>query len=313
MRSFFNSARRLLPALGAAALLASSAMPAHAADANSAELRLRRAEAEIRALQRQVFPNGGDGKVFTAEINPAVPGTAPAAAPATTPVTDLLTRMDAVEASLARLTAQGEENAHKLSLLTARIDALAPAVATPSAGNPAIVLPSTAAGAPTSAAVTAAAPVRASAPVTPMAARVAAVRAVVKPQTGDTGDDEYSYGYRLFDAKLYPEAQQQLQMFLTRYPRHARISYARNLLGRAYLEDGKPRDAATWFLQNYQAGKTGDRAPDSLLNLAEAMHRLSDTRRACIALSEFSETYPAETAGRLKSQYDALRRGVTCN
>ncbi len=102
MRSFFNSARRLLPALGAAALLASSAMPAHAADANSAELRLRRAEAEIRALQRQVFPNGGDGKVFTAEINPAVPGTAPAAAPATTPVTDLLTRMDAVEASAGR-------------------------------------------------------------------------------------------------------------------------------------------------------------------------------------------------------------------
>ncbi len=311
MRFFFQSIRRLLPAMGAAALLAASGVPSRAAD-DPAELRLRRAEAEIRALQRQVFPNGGDGKVFTAEINPASPGAAPAAAPATTPVTDLLTRMDAVEAQLARLTAQGEENAHKLTLLAARVDALAPAAPAVSSAAPATVL-LPAASAPAS--TTAAAPPRAVAPAaaTPSAARVAAVRAVIKPQTGDAGDDEYSYGYRLFDAKFYPETEQQLQLFLTRYPRHARVSYARNLMGRAYLEDGKPREAATWFLQNYQAGKTGDRAPDSLLNLGEAMRRLADTKRACIALSEFSETYPAEAAGRLKGQYDALRRGVTCN
>ncbi len=280
----------------------------HAADDNSSELRLRRAEAEIRALQRQVFPGGGEGKIFTAEINPAAPGASPASAPATTPVTDLLTRMDAVEAQLARLTAQGEENANKLAQLTTRMEALAPVAAT----VPTVVVP--AASTPTSASVAAAAPARApAATATPSAARLAAVRAVIKPQSSDAGDDEYSYGYRLFDAKFYPEAQQQLQMFLTRYPRHTRVSYARNLLGRAYLEDGKSRDAATWFLQNYQASKTGDRAPDSLLNLGEAMRRLSDTKRACIALSEFAETYPAEAAGRLKSQYDGLRRGVTCN
>lgn len=306
--SIFTKTRNALPAAGAALLLALSAMPVRAADDSAAELRLRRAEAEIRALQRQVFPTGSEGRVFTAEINPAAPGALPAAAPATTPVTDLLTRMDAVEAALARLTAQGEENANKLALLTARMDVLAPALTASPSSNSAVVLPATAATRPTAAAA-AATPAAA----TPSASRVAAVRAVVKPQTSDAGDDEYSYGYRLFDAKFYPEAQQQLQMFLTRYPRHARVSYARNLLGRAYLEDGKSRDAATWFLQNYQAGKTGDRAPDSLLNLGEAMRRLSDTKRACIALSEFGDTYPAEAAGRLKSQYDVLRRAVTCS
>jgi TolA-binding protein len=46
------------------------------------------------------------------------------------------------------------------------------------------------------------------------------------------------------------------------------VSYARNLLGRAYLDDGKPREAAPWFLQNYQADKKGARASDSLLYLA---------------------------------------------
>ena len=308
--SIFTKTRNALPAAGAALLLALSSMPVRAADDSAAELRLRRAEAEIRALQRQVFPTGSEGRVFTAEINPAAPGALPAAAPATTPVTDLLTRMDAVEAALARLTAQGEENANKLALLTARMDALAPAVTGSPSSNSAVVLPATAATRPAAAAAAAAATPAAA---TPSASRVAAVRAVVKPQTSDAGDVEYSYGYRLFDAKFYPEAQQQLQMFLTRYPRHARVSYARNLLGRAYLEDGKSRDAATWFLQNYQAGKTGDRAPDSLLNLGEAMRRLSDTKRACIALSEFGDTYPAEAAGRLKSQYDVLRRAVTCS
>jgi TolA-binding protein len=83
-------------------------------------------------------------------------------------------------------------------------------------------------------------------------------------------------------------------------------------LGRAYLDDGNPREAAKWFLQNYQADKNGGRAPDSLLYLARSMKELKDTKRACIALAEFGETYAAEAAGRLKGDYDATRRGLTC-
>jgi TolA-binding protein len=147
----------------------------------------------------------------------------------------------------------------------------------------------------------------------PSAQRLAAVRAIAKPQTEDPGDDEYSYGFRLWEAKFYPEAQQQLKMMIDRYPRHAKVSYARNLLGRAFLDDGKARDAATWFLQNYNAGKTGDRASDSLLFLAESMRQLKDVNRSCIALSEFASNFPREAAGRLKAQYDATRSGVKCN
>ena len=147
----------------------------------------------------------------------------------------------------------------------------------------------------------------------PSAQRVAAVRAIVKPQTSDAGEDEYTYGFRLWDAKFYPEAQQQLKLFLDKYPRHSRVSFARNLMGRALLDEGKPRDAAAWFLQNYQANKQGDRAPDSLLFLAESMSQLKDSSRACIALAEFADTYAEEAAGRLKSQYDATRGSVKCN
>jgi TolA-binding protein len=277
-----------------------------------AEARMRKMEAEIRALQRQVFPGGGaEGKLFTPEITPARPAQGGAvAAPTTTPVTDLLTRMDSVEAQIARLTAQVEQTSNRLTQLEARVGPAAEAAATP---GPTVAEPAAVAVASTPAAKPATAPARAAEkPAAPSAQRLAAVRAIEKPATNDAGDDEYSYGFRLWDAKFYPEAQQQLKMFIDRYPSHWRISYARNLLGRAYLDDGKPRDAASWFLQNYPADKTGARAPDSLVYLAEAMRQLKDTNRACIALAEFSETFAAEAAGRLKSEYDATRNGVKC-
>ena len=132
-------------------------------------------------------------------------------------------------------------------------------------------------------------------------------------ETGDAGEDEYTYGFKLWEAKFYPEAEQQLKLFVTNYPKHKRISYARNLLGRAYLDDNKPREAADWFLANYQANRKGDRAPDSLLYLVQSLVMLKDTSRACIALAEFTDTYKPEAAGRLKGQYDGARATVSCN
>ena len=102
-------------------------------------------------------------------------------------------------------------------------------------------------------------------------------------------------------------------MFVGKYPDHWRTTYGMNLLGRAYLDDGKPKEAASWFLKNYQDDKQGARAPDSLLYLAEAMIALKDTKRACIALAEFGDTYPAVATGRLKDEYQADRKKVTCN
>ena len=135
----------------------------------------------------------------------------------------------------------------------------------------------------------------------------------MKPQTDDAADDEYTYGFRLWEAGFYPEAQQQLTLFVEQNPDHWRATYGRNLLGRAYLDDDKPRDAAPWFLRNYQADKNAARAGDSLLYLAETMIAIDDTKRACIALAEFGETYPALAAGRLQTQYDANRAKVSCS
>ena len=149
--------------------------------------------------------------------------------------------------------------------------------------------------------------------IEPSPDRVAAVRAIEKPSSDDKGEDEYGYGYRLWEAKFFPEAQQQLLRVIQQYPKHKRISYARNLLGRAYLDDGKPGTAAPYFVQNYQANPKGERAPDSLLYLGVAMTRLKETKRACVALGEFKQVYPLDAVGRLKSQFDAASKTVTCN
>jgi len=291
-----------------------TAIPAAAQE--SADERLRRVEAEVRALQRRVFP-GGDGRYFTPEVTTPGTVTTPAPnAPTTTAVTDILGRMDSIEGQIARLTAQTEENANALAQLTARLDAMggppqagmgvpAPAPSSanaelPPAGRVGEILPSPP-------------PAQAAQPAAPSAQRVAAVQAIAKPQTADPGDDEYTYGFRLWEAKFFAEAQQQLKLYVEKYPRHSRISYGRNLLGRAFLDDGKPREAAPWFLQNYQSDKQGARAGDSLLFLSEAMIAIGDTNRACIALAEFSETYPAIATGRLASQYQANRSKVKCN
>lgn len=304
---------RLLATVAAASILIGGAVPALAQDGTDA--RLKKVEAEVRALQRKVFP-GPDGKFFQPEITPTPTPSAAPGLPAATPVTDLLTRMDAVEAQMAHLTSQVEQNTNRLNLLEAKLaagvqpgEAAAPSVQGPAAAPQANLNAMTGGASAQPAAYTPAV----SKPVAPSSARVEAVKAIVKPQTDDPGDDEYSYGYRLWDAKFYPEAEQQLKLFLEKYPKHARASWGRNLLGRAYLDDGNPGEAAKWFLQNYQTDKRGERAPDSLLYLAITMKQMKDTKRACIALGEFSQTYAAEAAGRLKSTYDSTRNGLSCS
>ncbi|MFN9498876.1 MAG: tetratricopeptide repeat protein [Erythrobacteraceae bacterium] len=335
---------RFARVLLAAAAIAAVSAPGFAQD-TADEARLRKIEAEVRALQRKVFP-GGDGKMFEPQIaagspqGAAIQPTMGVIPPATTPVTDILVRLDALEAQLQALTARSEEQANTLAQLELRLAALeggtapiaAAPVGTPAAARraattttpppamkpsaPAAVAPRPAAPAATRPAT--ATPAPAPAPTStlasaPSAERLAAVQAIAKPQTADPGDDEYSYGFRLWSAQLYPEARQQLTKFVEQYPNHARISFGRNLLGRAFLDDKMPKEAATWFLKNYQADKNGDRAPDSLLYLGASMIAMKDTKRACIALAEFAETYPLIASGRLASDYQAQRAKVTCS
>lgn len=308
----------LAATLASAVLAGGVAVPAPAHAQETTEARLRRIEAELRAVQRKVFPDGA-GRVFAPEIAPPTATSGAFASPSSTTMTDMLSRIDTIEAQLKRLTAQGEESQNRLGKLEARLAKLeiAPADAVTAAG-PALAAakPDGQGNAPTKPTAAPTKPKPKPAPVVatkPSADRVAAVKAIVMPQTGDAGEDEYLYGYELWNAKFLPEAQQQLQKFVDGHPKHKRLSYARNLLGRAFLDDGKPGTAAQWFVQNYQADKKGERAPDSLLYLAVAMTRLKEVKRACVALTELKANFPDAVAGRLKGDYARTRTASGCN
>jgi TolA-binding protein len=314
----WHASRTIVASLALAGGLVAAATPVAA---QSDDGRLRKLEAEVQALQRKVFP-GPDGRYFEPEVQPpstVQPGAPPqpVGTPAASALTDVLTRLDSIETQLRQLTAHSEVTDNALAQLEKRVGALesqtAPAAPAQSAATDqptgAIPVPDDAKLASGSKPTKAVATKTAGAP---SADRLAKVRAVVKPQTDDAGDDEYSYGFHLWQAGLYPEAQQQLKLYVDKYPDHREISYGRNLLGRAYLDDKQPKLAAGYFLQNYQKDPSGARAADSLLFLAEAMLALNDNTRACRALAEFGDKYPSLAGGRLQSQYDNDRKQAAC-
>jgi TolA-binding protein len=319
----WQASRAVLATLAAGAVLA-AAGPATAQDTDS---RLRKVESEIKALQRKVFP-GPDGTYFEPEVatpNGNAAPRQPVGTPSTSALTDVLARLDSIEAQLNRLTARSEVNENAISMLEDRLDALEAKTAPPAPATTPEVAPEQPSGAipvpdtvdrnlsamKTPGKLTPS-PVASKPAGKPSAARLAKVQAVAKPDTGNPGDDEYSYGFRLWDAGLYPEAAQQLKLYVDKYPKDPKISYGRNLLGRAYLDDKQPAAAAAYFLQNYQSDPNGARAPDSLLFLAESMLALKDSTKACRALAEFSDKYPALATGRLQDQYDKDRKQAAC-
>ena len=280
-------------------------LPALAQSDGDVDDRLERIESELRAVQRRVFP-GGDGRFFEPEVDTTVNTPQTITGPSTSAVTDILGRLDSIEAQLARLTAQVEVNAYDFTELTGRLEVIEAEREARLAVERAAAQAAAQAEAERLAALEAE-------PEPPSPERIAAVQAIVKPRSDDEGDDEYVYGFRLWQAEFYPEAQQQLQLFVEQYPDHWRTSYGRNLLGRALLDGGNPRDAAPWFLQNYQQDMQGARAADSLLFLAESMIEIEDTNRACIALSEFGSKFPALATGRLQDQYERNTARVDCD
>ncbi len=300
-----------LALLSVAALVSGTA--AVAQDANI-DGRVGKLEKEMRAVQRQVFPNGA-GKFIEPDIQS--PTTAkPATSSTSTATADLIARVDALEAQLATLTGQVEQQGNAARGLEARLKLIESQLASaqPSAS---VSTTAPAASAPAPAAATARPkPVptvtKPAVAAKPSASRVAAVAAIERPSTGDAFEDGYNYGYRLWEAKFFPEAQTTLEETVTKFPKHRRASYARNLLGRAWLDDKKPATAVKVFYDNYKADPRGDRAPESLFFLGSALTDLGKTAEACEAFGELAKAYPDVASGRLAERIASGKTRAKC-
>ena len=83
------------------------------------------------------------------------------------------------------------------------------------------------------------------------------------------------------------------------------------LLGRAYLDEGKPNSAAVAFRDSYERWPTGDRAAESLAWFAEAMMQLNRPRDACKAYEVLVDNF-APLPATLKGMMDKGRARAQC-
>jgi TolA-binding protein len=331
----------LKTALLAGGMMAGLALGPQAAHAQAAiEGRVDRLESEMRAVQRKVFP-GGSGQYVQPEITPPTANTAIPGSPSSSPVADLEARVNALESQVSTMTGQIETTQHRVQQLEdafnaykrttdARLKALEenasavgtssgigtnsgamespsgvamPPVAKPPAARPVTVVRP---GAPATKPTTPAAPVK-------DAERAKRIAAVEKPPvTDDPAEDTYLYGYRLWAAKLYPEAEAVFQKVVATYPKHKRASYAQNLLGRSYLEEGNVRDAMQSFYDNFHKMPDGERAPDSLNYLAQTLIKINKPAKACEVYGVLDQVYAENMTAAIKADVARGRTEAQC-
>ena len=297
-----------LAACGAIALLPASSAFAQRQPPPTPEQRLDRLERQMQQLQRQVFPKGRPADTAGFSDDPAATQSS---------VVTLNQRLDALERQMSDMLRQNEENGNRLRNVEAgigqlrndeeqRISALeqrmndaaaaAPVTTGPGPGETAMTAPG--------------------AKARPRGEAAAAVTenpstAVASPAS-DPGEDAYSEGFHLWEAGKYDEAISSLKSFVAAYPKHRRVSYANNLIGRALLDKGQPRDAATVLLANYRGNPAGERAQDSLLYLGQALMQIGQPSQACKAYAELDAVYGAKIRPDVKKLESDAKAQAQC-
>ena len=142
----------------------------------------------------------------------------------------------------------------------------------------------------------------------PSASGVAASLAATDP-----GEDAYTQGFHEWESGQYDQAVSTLKAFVAAYPKHRRVSYANNLIGRALLDKGDARAAATALLANYRTNPGGERAQDSLYYLGQALMKLGQPSQACKAYAELDAVYGAKVRPELKRLEADGKAQAQCN
>ena len=306
----------VLAASAAAALLPSGASAQRQAPPTP-EQRIDRLERQVQQMQRQVFPKGRPADTAGFSDDPAATQSS---------VMSLDERLDALEKQMADLVRSSEENGNRLRSLESgisqlktdqdqRIGAIEQKLAEAQAAAPApapetLPAATTTPGKPKPATTKPATPPK-TATAAPTASDVAS--AATGGPAVDEGEDAYTQGFHLWEAGQYDQAIAQLKSFTAAYPKHRRVSYANNLIGRAMLDKGDARGAANALLANYRTNPGGDRAPDSLYYLGQALMKLGQPGQACKAYAELDAVYGAKIRPDLKKLETDAKSQAQCS
>jgi len=280
----------------------------------SPEQRIDRLEKQVQQVQRQVFPKGRPADTAGFSDDPAATQSS---------FITLSQRLDALERQVTDLVRQSEENGNRLRMLETgmgqlkadqdqRISALEQRMS-----EAATAAPAPAAEAPP--AVTTAPPrskpstTKPTAPPKTADTAAAVSEAPAAAAASDPGEDAYSQGFHQWEAGQYDQAIATLKAFTAAYPKHRRLSYANNLIGRAQLDKGDARTAAATLLANYRSNPGGERAPDSLYYLGQALMKLGQPTQACKAYGELDAVYGAKVRPDLKKLETDAKSQAQCS
>jgi TolA-binding protein len=280
------------------------------------EQRIERLERQVDQVQRQVFPRGRPADTAGFSTEPAATQSS---------VATLDQRLDALERQMADLLRQSEENGHRLQSLEAdvaksrtdqdqRIGALEQRVSAAATVAPVVqpVVQEPASSKPTAKpGTTKPAPGKSGTKAEPTPASVSTTTAAT-PE-GDPGEVAYTQGFKLWEAGDFDGAIASLRSFTAAYPKHRRVSYANNLIGRSLMSKGKMQDAAATFLANYRNNPAGERAGDSLYYLGQAAMQLGQPGQACKVYQEFDAIYGSKARADLKKQVSDAKAQAQCS
>jgi len=277
------------------------------------EQRIDRLERQVEQVQRQVFPRGRPADTAGVAGEPAATQSS---------VATLDQRLDALERQMTDMLRQSEENGHRLQTIEAdlakvrtdqdqRIGALEQRMNEAATAVPV---------APQAVPETGSRPSTSKPPKTNSSAKPEASTSMA-PGTStaaggpisDPGEDAYTEGFKLWEAGSFDQAMTSLKAFVTAYPKHRRVSYANNLIGRSLLSKGQARAAAEAFLANYRGNPSGERAPDSLLYLGQSLMQLGQPGQACKAYQELDAVYGAKIRPDLKKLEADAKSQAQCS
>ncbi len=216
-------------------------------------------------------------------------------------------RLGAIERQLQQIVNSSETSGHRLSVLESTLqqlrtehDARIAALERSASASPPPATTIDSARAPAS-------------PPSEVRANAAPTAPAASPAVTDPGEDAYTEGFNLWEERRFDAAIASLRAFASAFPNHRRVSWANNLIGRAYLDKGEPRAAAEVLLANYRSSPKGGRAQDSLYYLGQALLKLGQPDQACKAYAELTSVYGGAVRAELQAMVDRARVEAGCS
>ena len=215
---------------------------------------------------------------------------------------DALTRMDTIEAELARLTARTEEVELKLNRVvsdgTNRIGDMEYRLCEVTDGCD-----------PTSLGATSVLGETGAAPVDPMATGTETTDPAGGVELAVAEQEDFNRAKAVLDSGDFRGAADLFATYAQSYPGGPLIPEAHFLRGEALSTLGDTSNASRAYLEAFSAAPEGPFAPDALLKLGEGLALLGQVPEACVTLAEVGTRFPTSMAA---TQSQVAMQGLGC-